>query len=210
MLGLGFIISSLLFIRKIIIMEKIYKNRKLVSITLSVFLSVFVVAAAVNATTIGTAITTTGLSSLNGNASTTILSTTGNIMVNGFATTTGSNGNIATQGTLSVLGSASSTSLIVGGDSDNGTLSGLVFGTCTYTPGGAITASSTRVSSCTGANGVRVGDKVFVTPRSLENNLIFVSASSTTAGAISVSVYNTGATGNITPGSQTWYWMAIR
>ncbi|MFA4890446.1 MAG: hypothetical protein WC587_02310 [Candidatus Paceibacterota bacterium] len=68
-------------------MEKIYKNKSIISITLSVFLSVLFVAAAVNAaTTIGTNIdtggtlTATGLTTL-GNASTSVLTVSGNSYV---------------------------------------------------------------------------------------------------------------------------------
>ncbi len=109
-----------------------------------------------------------------------------------------------------VVGTASSTSLIVGGNSTNGTIAGIVFGTCTYNPAAAITASSTLSTNCTGATGVQTTDRVFMTPRSLENNLIFTSASSTASDVIQVSVYNTGVTGDITPASATWDWMAIR
>jgi len=51
----------------------------------------------------------TGLSSLNGNASTSILSTTGNILVKGMATTTASNGYIATQGFIGAGGTSTPT-----------------------------------------------------------------------------------------------------
>lgn len=109
-----------------------------------------------------------------------------------------------------VVGTASSTKLVVGGDITAGDISGIVFGTCAYAPATAITASTTLSTNCTGATGVRTADRVFVTPRSLENNLIFVSASSTASDVIQVSVYNTGATGNLSPASATWDWMAIR
>lgn len=110
---------------------------------------------------------------------------------------------------LEVAGTASSTSLVVGGGS---TVSGIVFGTCTY-DGASITASTTLSTNCTGATGVRTTDKVFVTPRSLENGLIFTSASSTANDVIQVSVYNTGRGGiggSIDPAAASWDWMAIR
>jgi ethanolamine utilization microcompartment shell protein EutS len=107
-----------------------------------------------------------------------------------------------------VSGLASSTTAVVGGGD---TISGIVFGTCTYNPGAAITASSTLSTNCTAASGVRTGDRVFVTPRSLETELIMVSASSTAQNVIQVTVYNTGAiTGSISPASATWDWMSIR
>lgn len=87
----------------------------------------------------------------------------------------------------------------------------ILMGTCTYNPGGAIVATTTLSTNCTGATGVRSGDKVFVTPRSLENNLVMTSASSTaTSDVIQVSVFNPGAQGSVTPASATWSWMAIR
>ena len=111
--------------------------------------------------------------------------------------------------TFEVVGLASSTQLIVGG-SAGGTISGLAFGTCTYNPSAAITASSTLSTNCTSATGVRTTDKVVVTPVSLEKNLIFTSASSTAVNVIQVSVYNTGYIGPITPVSATWNWVAFR
>jgi len=110
--------------------------------------------------------------------------------------------------TLEVVGTASSTSAVVGGGT---TVTGIVFGTCTYNPGVAITATTTLSTSCTGADGVRTGDKVFVTPRSLETELVMTSASSTAANVIQVSVFNMALTqGDVTPASATWDWMAIR
>ena len=159
-----------------------------------------------NLTTTGT-LNVSGLTTL-GNASTTILSLTGNLLVNGFATTTASNGNIDTEGSLTVVGTASTTNLIVGGNGTNGTIAGIVFGTCTFNPG-AITASTTKSTTCT-ATGLRTTDKVFVNPVSLEPHLVFTSASSTAINTLQVTVYNTGLTGNITPASKDWYWMAIR
>ncbi|GEM_PF-2857284 len=66
-----------------------------------------------NITATGT-LTVTDLAVFNGNASTTILSTTGNLLVNGFATTTGSNGNFATQGTLTIAGITGTSTIAAG------------------------------------------------------------------------------------------------
>ncbi|MEK7067366.1 MAG: hypothetical protein AAB950_01000 [Patescibacteria group bacterium] len=90
------------------------------------------------------------------------------------------------------------------------------FGTCTYNPGGAISASSTVSTNCTGATGVDTSDRVFVTPVNLENGLVMTSASSTSGAVIQVSVLNTGWVNGgthgvaITPASRSWFWMAIR
>ncbi len=85
----------------------------------------------------------------------------------------------------------------------------LLFGTCSV-DFGAIAASTTVMATCT-ATGVTTTDKVFVTPASLENQIILVSASSTAADTIQVAAYNTGATvGSINPAAATWSWMGIR
>jgi len=212
-----------------------YKSRGPVSVILSVVLSVFLLVAIVEAaTTISTDISTdgalsvTGASTLTGN-----VTAAGTLAVTGASTLTGLTsmvqasstrfsvhdtayfGGTATStfdsaGNLTVIGTASSTDAIIGGDDTNGTIAGIVFGTCTYNPGEAITASSTLITSCTGADGVRTADRVFVTPRSLEDQLIFTSASSTAANVIQVSVFNAGGRGDLTPASRSWDWMAIR
>ncbi|OHB17295.1 MAG: hypothetical protein A2749_00840 [Parcubacteria group bacterium RIFCSPHIGHO2_01_FULL_45_26] len=111
---------------------------------------------------------------------------------------------------LGVTGTTTSSAGMVigaGGTALNQVLSG----TCTYNPAAAITGSTTLSTNCTSATGVRNGDRVYVTPRTLETHLIMTSASSTaTDDVIQVSVYNTGVIGAITPTSATWTWMAIR
>ena len=109
--------------------------------------------------------------------------------------------------TLEVVGLASTTQLVVGGNGS--TLGGVVFGTCVV-DFGSITASTTLSANCT-ATGVRTSDVVFVTPTATTTRLIFTSASSTAANTIQVSMYNTGATGGVVdPDASTWGWMAIR
>lgn len=88
----------------------------------------------------------------------------------------------------------------------------ILFGTATYNPGVAISASSSLSTSLT-ANGILAKThRVFATPQGLENCLVMTSASSTAANTIQVSVHNTGAcaAGAITPASATWQWMGIR
>src|SRR3989338_10587266 len=96
------------------------KDARFPMMIVSVLAGVLFVTMAVNAsTTISTNIQTdgtlgvTGLTTLTG-ASTTRISLTNNLMVNGMATTTGSSGDIATEGDLTVLGTASTTALKVG------------------------------------------------------------------------------------------------
>ena len=111
---------------------------------------------------------------------------------------------------LDVTGTTTSSAGMVVG-SGGTAIARVLMGTCTYNPGAAVTASTTRSTNCTSATGVRSADKIFVTPSTLETHLIMTSASSTaTSDVIQVSVYNTGVTGDITPASATWTWMAIR
>ncbi len=111
---------------------------------------------------------------------------------------------------LDVSGTTTSSTGITVGASGSG-ITQILFGTCTYNPGAAVTASTTRSTNCTGATGVRSNDRVFVTPRTLEQHLILVSASSTANDVIQVTVYNTGVNGgNITPASATWDWLSFR
>ncbi|HEY4482890.1 MAG TPA: hypothetical protein VI953_01820 [Candidatus Paceibacterota bacterium] len=114
--------------------------------------------------------------------------------------------------TVGIVGTTTMTrGLVVGGATTGTPISAVMMGTCTYNPGAAIVASTTLSTNCTGATGVRNGDRVFVTPRSLANYLTLTSASSTaTDDVVQVSVYNMGYGGPITPASATWSWMAIR
>ncbi len=86
----------------------------------------------------------------------------------------------------------------------------LYFGTCSVNLPN-ITASSTASADCT-ATGVNLGDKVFVTPASLENHVVFTSASTTAADTIQVSAYNYGGGQGtaVNPAAATWSWMAVR
>lgn len=160
------------------------------------------------ATTLSSTLAVTSLSTLTGGfvsqASSTV---SGGAFTSAGALYASSTMNVTGLATLS--GNASTTALIVGGDSTHGTVAGIVFGTCAVNPG-SISASSTVVTTCT-ATGVRLLDKVFVTPQNEPNQIIFVGASSTAADTIQIALYNTGATrGAFDPGSQTWSWMAIR
>ena len=215
------------------------------SLALSLVFSTLFIAVSVGAaTTISTNITTggtlsvTGASTLTGNvtaagtlgvtglttmvyASSTGQSLTGNIQVagnilaNGYATTTGSNGNFATEGTLTSVGLASTTSLVVGGNSTNGTLAGMIHGTCNLGQA-SITASSTRGLVCSSATGVTTAFKVFVTATSSlathlgspSNGFAIVAASSTAVGTIGVEVSNLTGAAN-TPAGTLNFW-AVR
>jgi len=165
----------------------------------SVLAGVLFVTMAVNAsTTISTNVSTggtldvTGLTTL-ANASTTRISLTSNLMVNGMATTTGSTGAIATQGNLTVLGTASTSALMVGDEPQASTINGLVFGTCTA-PTVSI-ATTTGYLVCSTATGLQAGDTVFVqATSSFPGNFVVQAASSTVAGVISIRILNVATT----------------
>ncbi|MDO8594467.1 MAG: hypothetical protein Q7R93_03055 [bacterium] len=153
-------------------------------------------------------VTVTGLTTL-GYASSTGQSLTQNLIVNGYATTTGSSGNFATQG------SASSTSLIVGGNSVNGTLAGLIHGTCNIVQR-ALIASTTGGFACTSATGITTSFKVFVSATttlaghltSPSNGFAIVAASSTADNTIGVELSNLTGLAN-TPAGTLNFW-AVR
>lgn len=147
-----------------------------------------------------------------GQASTTMLTTTGDLFVNGFATTTAASGNFSTKGTLTVSGlstlgmatttgetvngMASTTQLVVGGNGT--TVSGLIMGYCTIA-GVTVNASSTAYDDCSGATGIRAGDRVIMqATSSLSAGLVIQAASSTGAGLINVRLQNVNASSGIT------------
>lgn len=153
-------------------------------------------------TTIGGTLGVTGLTTLVF-ASTTRVSIlrTGYLWIGGMATATGSTGDIYTEGT------ASSSSLVVGGGSS---IARVLFGSCTVNLP-SIAASSTGIANCT-ATGVTTAFKVFVTPCSTSTQIVFTSASSTANNVIQVAAWNIGSPlGTIDPEpSDCWAWMAIR
>jgi len=176
------------------------------------------------ATALASTLDVTGKTTL-ANASTTMLSSTGNVWVNGFATTTASNGDIATQGALTVNGvstltgnailtTASSTGLVkvesLKVASAGSTVSGLVFGACNVADT-AITASTTAFADCTGATGILANDRVFVmATSSLPGDFIIQAASSSVAATINLRIYNSGVTGQTTTGARTLNFIGIR
>lgn len=160
-----------------------------------------------------------------GQASSTMFTTTGDLFVNGFATTTAANGNIATKGTLNVTGLstlgmatstgetinglASTTQLVVGGNGT--TVSGLIMGYCTI-PTVTIQASSTDYADCSGATGIRSGDRVIVqATSSLPSSFVITAASSTGVGLINVRIRNHGdSTGTVATGVNSFNFIGTR
>ncbi len=101
----------------------------------------------------------------------------------------------ASVGTSLTVGTTASTSkLIVGGDSADGTISGIVTGYCNIAAVGSFNASTTQAVTCANATGLRAGDRVFVqATSSLQTNFIIQYASTTAAGgAITVGILNDG------------------
>lgn len=185
-------------------------------------------AASGNFATKGT-LTVTGTADITGkttvvNASSTRQTISDILMVNGFATTT-SEGNIATKGTLNVTGLstlglatstgvtvnglASTTQLVVGGNGS--TMAGVIFGYCTI-PTVTIQASSSDYADCSGATGVRSGDRVIAqATSSLPVSFVVTAASSTGAGLINVRIRNNGdSTGTVATGVNSFNFIGIR
>jgi len=109
---------------------------------------------------------------------------------------------------LGVTGTTTSTAGVTIGSGGSG-VTQLLFGTCSV-DFGAITASTTAVATCA-ATGVSLADKVFVTPASVPNEIIFTGASSTAADTIQVSAFYVGATAaSLDPAAATWSWIGIR
>ena len=196
-------------------------------------------ASTTNGLTVGSSLWVNGYATTTGSsgnfASAGTLSVTGNatssaahhvgatLTVNGYATTT-SSGVISTQAvsahtlpfastTAITATTASTTNLIVGGNSTNGTLAGVIFGTCDLT-GVSITATTTKSLSCASATGVTTAFKVFVQATSSlarhitvpqQGDFLIGAASSTADGTIGVNVTNlTG--GNATPWGTLNFW----
>ncbi|MEK7164443.1 MAG: hypothetical protein AAB779_00690, partial [Patescibacteria group bacterium] len=104
--------------------------------------------------------------------------------------------------TFEVVGTASTTNLVVGGNSTNGTIAKMIMGICNF-GNKTIAASTTVAVNCT-ATGVGTTDKVFVSATSsLHQSFIITSASSSANNTISLYIYNTGAFGTTTTADAT-------
>lgn len=110
---------------------------------------------------------------------------------------------------------ASTTGLIVGGNSSNGLFLGMIFGTCNLAQA-TITASTTRGLVCSSATGINTGFKVFVQATSTltsgltalpANGISFaiVSASSTGSNTIGVDVSNISGADNVPRGTLNFW-----
>jgi hypothetical protein len=205
------------------------RNANWFSMSVAVVAGVFLVTLFANASsTISTDISTggvlgvTGLSTLTGGyvsqASSTVsggaftsagaLYASSTMNVTGLSTLTGgylSQASSTVVGTTTITGPGNSAGLVLASTA----ISQLLFGTCAVNPG-AIAASTTVVATCA-ATGVNTGSKVFVTPASSTNQVVFTSASSTGTGTISIAFYNIGSpSGSVTPTALTFSWLAIQ
>ncbi len=204
------------------------RNANWFSMSVAVVAGVFLVTLFASASsTISTDISTggvlgvTGLSTLTGGyvsqASSTVTSTfttagalyaSSTVNVTGLSTLTGgylSQASSTVVGTTTITGPGNSAGLVL----NTTAISQLLFGTCAVNPG-AIAASTTVVATCA-ATGVNTGSKVFVTPASSTNQIVFTSASSTGTGTISIAFYNIGSpSGSVTPTALTFSWLAIQ
>jgi hypothetical protein len=121
----------------------------------------------------------------------------------------GVEGDVEVDGTAYFDGLASTTQLSVGTTAYVSTISGISFGTCAVDLP-SITASTTAVADCSATGVAGTSDRIFVTPASSTNNIIFTSASATGAGTIQVAAFNAGWAGAVNPDVKIWSWMAIR
>ncbi|MBI4276554.1 hypothetical protein HY629_01805 [Candidatus Uhrbacteria bacterium] len=163
--------------------------------------------------------TFTGRADLNGQASTTRLSAFDRIYVGGTASSTIRGDNVASElpyassTSMTWTGTASTSVLRVGGfDGANGTLAGMIFGTCDIAQT-SIVASTTAFRNCSSATGISTAYKVFVQATSSlganlaspSNGFIIVSASSTAANTISVELSNLTGAANIPTGTLNFW-----
>ena len=116
---------------------------------------------------------------------------------------------------VQIAGTASTSKLQVGGDNSvsiagaTTTVNGLATGFCTFASV-TISATSTDTVLCTGANGVRSGDRVFVTATSsLPASMFINAASSSAANVVQLRIYYAGNLTNATLATgvnSVWYW----
>ncbi len=129
------------------------------------------------ATTLGSTLSVTGLSSLS-NASSTMLSANTAYFGQTATSTFDAAGDLAVKGTLQA-------------GSDGTALTHMVVGYCSIASA-TVAASSTAYADCTTSATISTSDRVFVTATDTLNNFIIEAASSTSASNIQVRILNTG------------------
>jgi hypothetical protein len=202
---INYYISFLFFMTKYF--NKLYSTSRFAAVVLASIVGVFVVVSTVSATTtISTNINTEGTLTVTGQsalatASTTDVTVAGSLWVNGYATTTASNGNIATKGSVTV-------------GTTGRAVNDLVYGYCTISDSGSITASTTKYFTCTtdSSGNLSATHRVFVqATSSLPANLVVKAASSTAANTIQLEIYNLAITaGAVAPGAISLNYFGIK
>jgi len=190
------------------------------------------------ALTVSGASSFTGLATLLGGATTTILtllngeiisnatdgviqlggvaSTTSITLLNGETITNATDGEVQiTATTLKLIGTASTSALIVGDEPAAPTINGMVFGYCSFADVTSFTASTTKYADCTTvpAGALLAGDRVFVQATSSFDSMFVITAASTTGiSTINLRILNTGLDGAADPtlgGTSINFW-AVR
>ena len=152
--------------------------------------------------------------SLVANAVTTVSGTT-ITLENSETITNGTNGTITlTADVLKLVGTASTSAIMVGDEANATTINGLVSGYCTA-PSVSVTATSTGTLLCASATGVVSGDRVFVTATSsLAGHFTITAASTTADGIIQIRVFNEATTtadsGTDATGINSFWFWAVR
>ena len=136
----------------------------------------------------------TGLATLLGGATTTTLT-----LLNGETITNATDGVVqVTATTLKLIGTASTSALIVGDEPAAPTINGMVFGYCSFANVASFTASTTKYTNCTTepAGALLVGDRVFVqATSSFDSRFVITAASTTGVSTINLRILNTGLDG---------------
>lgn len=153
---------------------------------------------------------TNGVIQLGGVASTTSLT-----LLNGETITNATDGEVQiTATTLKLIGTASTSALIVGDEPAAPTINGMVFGYCSFADVASFTASTTKYADCTTtpAGALVAGDRVFVqATSSLDTGFIIEAASTTGVSTINLRVLNTGIqTADSTLGGTSINFWAVR
>ena len=154
---------------------------------------------------------TDGIIQLGGVASTTSIT-----LLNGETITNATDGEVQiTATTLKLIGTASTSALIVGDEPAAPTINGMVFGYCSFADVTSFTASTTKYADCTAtpAGALLVGDRVFVQATSSFDSMFVITAASTTGvSTINLRILNTGLDGAADPtlgGTSINFW-AVR
>src|SRR3989339_809985 len=148
-----------------------------------------------------------------------VASTTSITLLNGETITNATDGTIAIGAAITdivkIIGTASTSALIVGDEPAAPTINGMVFGYCSFADVTSFTASTTKYADCTTvpAGALLAGDRVFVQATSSFDSMFVITAASTTGiSTINLRILNTGLDGAADPtlgGTSINFW-AVR